>query len=55
MAISHVFPYMKLPLVVPIVCCMSCAWDLVSVMCGIMYVLREGCNARAQACVMCGL
>ena len=43
MAISHLFLYMELTPVVPIVPCMSFAQDLVRVMCGIKSVLCTKC------------
>ncbi len=58
MAVSHLFLYIKLTPVVPIVCCMSFVWDFVCVMCGIKSMLRAGfnlCYVHALVCVMCGL
>ena len=55
MAVSRLFLYMGLTPVVPVVCCMSFAWDLVCVMYEIERVSCAGrslCYVRAQACVM---
>ena len=56
MTVSHLFLYMELTPVVPIVCGMSFAWYLVSVMCGIESVLCAGSSLRCMrglVCIMC--
>ena len=42
MAVSRLFLYMELTPVVPVVRCMSFAWAVVCVMCGIKSVLCAG-------------